>query len=514
MAEKSKNKQLVINMTATFISFIVSFGISFFLTPFIVKSLGATAYGFVGLTNNIISYTELVTIALNCMAGRFITIKYAQGKTNEANKYFSSVFYSNIILSALIVLVTGGCILYIEHIFDIPQTLISDVKLLLALLVINTIIGLMMNVFSIATFVKNRLELSSIRNIIASLIKAGVLSGLFIFWVPHLWYIGISGMLYTLYSSYANYRYTRILTPELKIRRTDFDYTKVKELLSSGIWGLLARLGTVLGSGLDLVIANLCIGAAAMGFFSLTKNVPTILLSLFASISAVFAPLFTTLYAKRQKKELQNELHKSIRLLGFLSSIPIACIFAFGDNFYSLWLPGEDYEKLQLLTILGCIGLVFSMPLDALWNIFIISNKLKYSTLFYIAVNIVVLIAVLLSTIFVKDSMILLFILASMRSFINMIRSLVFLPLYGAHCLELKKSIFYKPIIKATICTLFSCIIAFCIKNFLDITSWISFISATSLSAVCCLILNSFIILEKSDRHFIFSKIKKHIYYA
>ena len=226
MAETSKNKQLVINMTATFISFIVSFGISFFLTPFIVKSLGATAYGFVGLTNNIISYTELVTIALNCMAGRFITIKYAQGKTNEANKYFSSVFYSNIILSALIVLVTGGCILYIEHIFDIPQTLISDVKLLLALLVINTIIGLMMNVFSIATFVKNRLELSSIRNIIASLIKAGVLSGLFIFWVPHLWYIGISGMLYTLYSSYANYRYTRILTPELKIRRTDFDYTK------------------------------------------------------------------------------------------------------------------------------------------------------------------------------------------------------------------------------------------------------------------------------------------------
>lgn len=509
MTEISKNKQLAINMAATFVSFIVSFGISFFLTPFIVKSLGATAYGFVGLTNNIISYTELVTIALNCMAGRFITIKYAQGEIDEANKYFSSVFYSNIVLSAFILLVMGGCIIYIEQLFNIPEKLISDVKFLLVLLVANSIIGLMMNVFSIATFVKNRLELSSIRNIIASIIRASALFGLFGFLVPHLWYIGASGLLFTFYSTYANYRYTQILTPELKINRNNFDFKKIKELLSSGAWGLLARLGTILGSGLDLVIANLCIGAAAMGLFALTKNVPTILLSLFASISAVFAPLFTTLYAKHQKKELQNELQKSIRFLGFLSSIPIACIFVFGDDFYSLWLPGEDSEKLQLLTILGCTGLIFSMPLDALWNIFVVSNKLKYSTLFYIAINVVVLLTVLLSTIFVDDPMGLLLILAGTRSVINMIRSLIFLPLYGAYCLNLSKNTFYKPIMKAALCSLLSCIIAFVIKNVSNVTSWFSFILAVGISAIFCLTLNSFIILEKSDRIFVLNRIRK-----
>lgn len=93
MDDIKKNKRLTINIVATCISFIVSFGISFFLTPFIVKSLGAAAYGFVGLTNTIISYTELVTVALNALAGRFITIEYVRGRIDNANKYFSSVFF-------------------------------------------------------------------------------------------------------------------------------------------------------------------------------------------------------------------------------------------------------------------------------------------------------------------------------------------------------------------------------------------------------------------------------------
>ncbi len=50
---------MAINMIATAISFFVIFGINIFLTPFVVASLGTAAYGFVGLSNNIISYTQI-----------------------------------------------------------------------------------------------------------------------------------------------------------------------------------------------------------------------------------------------------------------------------------------------------------------------------------------------------------------------------------------------------------------------------------------------------------------------
>ena len=70
----TKNKQLLLNITSSLLTFIVGLGVNFFLTPFIVKHLGVEAYGFVNLSNNIISYAGLITVALNAMASRFIAI--------------------------------------------------------------------------------------------------------------------------------------------------------------------------------------------------------------------------------------------------------------------------------------------------------------------------------------------------------------------------------------------------------------------------------------------------------
>ena len=79
MKERSANRQLAINMIASLSTFAVGLGVRFFLTPYIVGTLGREAYGFIGLSADILSYTGLVTIALNSMAGRFVTIKYAAG---------------------------------------------------------------------------------------------------------------------------------------------------------------------------------------------------------------------------------------------------------------------------------------------------------------------------------------------------------------------------------------------------------------------------------------------------
>ena len=76
-----KNKELLINMISSIVSFVITMGISFFLTPFIVGKLGREAYGFIGLINNIISYASVVTIALNSMAGRFITLASDRAKS-------------------------------------------------------------------------------------------------------------------------------------------------------------------------------------------------------------------------------------------------------------------------------------------------------------------------------------------------------------------------------------------------------------------------------------------------
>ena len=81
-------KQTGINLIAQVIAFGINLGISFFLTPFIVEKIGVEANGFVSLANNFVEYAQLITISINSMAGRFITIKLHQKNPEDANKYF------------------------------------------------------------------------------------------------------------------------------------------------------------------------------------------------------------------------------------------------------------------------------------------------------------------------------------------------------------------------------------------------------------------------------------------
>ena len=96
------NRQLAVNLIAQIASFLVSFGISFFVTPYVTNKLGSDAYGFITLADNFVNYASLITIALNSMASRFITIKIYENKMDEANVYFNSVLIGNTILLSLI----------------------------------------------------------------------------------------------------------------------------------------------------------------------------------------------------------------------------------------------------------------------------------------------------------------------------------------------------------------------------------------------------------------------------
>jgi O-antigen/teichoic acid export membrane protein len=75
----NEKKRFAINAFAQIFSFTVSLSITFFLTPYIVSHLGTAAYGFVGLAQNFVSYAQLITIALNSMAGRVISNSYNKG---------------------------------------------------------------------------------------------------------------------------------------------------------------------------------------------------------------------------------------------------------------------------------------------------------------------------------------------------------------------------------------------------------------------------------------------------
>ena len=123
------NKRLAINMIANVIAFGVQFGINFVLTPYIINTLGSEAYGFVPLANNFISYVNIITVALNSMASRFLTIEMSQGHTKQAQVYFNSVLMANTALALILAVPSVLFVLFIDKFMNVPAGLLTDVQL-------------------------------------------------------------------------------------------------------------------------------------------------------------------------------------------------------------------------------------------------------------------------------------------------------------------------------------------------------------------------------------------------
>ena len=493
------NKRIGINFIAQILAFAINFSISFFLTPFIIENIGVEANGFVTLANTFVEYAQLFTVALNSMAGRFITIKIHQENYEDANKYFTSVVFANLFLSVLFTLVFAVAIVFLDRFLNISHSSVGDIKLLWAFIAANFILSLFTSTFSVSTFVTNRLDKSALINTRGVILRALILVVCFSFFRPYTFYVGIATILVGIHN-FISYYFCKVrLTPQLKTKKESFNFGYIKELVASGIWNTVNKLSSILSSGLDLLVCNIFVGGVAMGVLNLSKTVSNIVLSLFAMLSSIFAPQLTIAYANNDMAEMKKQLIFSVKLMGLFASIPIAILMVFGSTFYQLWVPSQDAELLQLLTRLTCFNLIFALPLEPLYNIFTVRNKIKVSSIALICFSAASILTVFVGLFFIQDDTVKIIYIASVGAFYNVVRLLTFLPIYGAKCLDFKRTTFYPVIVRNTLSVILLTAVCVGLKLLINVDSWLKLIAVCIGVALIGLVINTLTLFNKED---------------
>lgn len=482
-----KTKRMAINMIANIVSFVVNAGISILLTPHIVRNLGGEAYGFIPLANNFVSYVSIITVALNSMASRFISIEIVAKNHKKANLYFNSVLIANIVMSLFLMIPSIMIILNLENILRIPDHLLSDVRMTFVFVFINTILALIFNVFSIVTFATNRLDLRSIRMIQGYMIRVIVIVALFFLFDPKIYFVTATTIVVTIFTSITDMKYTKKLLPFIKLKWSEFQWSLVKTLISSGIWNSLNQVSSVLTSTIDLLIANMMIDSVAGGQFAIVKTIPLFIQAFAAMLSNVFTPQFVILYAKKETKELTATILNSTKISGLMMTLPISFLLIMGDIFYSLWTPDEDIQKLQALSIWVLLPLVISGSIQTLFNIYSVTNKLKVPSLVLFVNG---LLNSALTLLLLRYTTLDLFAIASVTAILSMVRDLVFTPVYAAKCLNLKWTTFYKSILNGFIYSAVTLVIVISIRLLFSIESWSALILSGFVTSLFALGIN------------------------
>lgn len=501
-----KNKQLIINLATTLFVLIINIIINFGLSRYIVDAIGESAYGFVSLANTFVSYATIFTTALNSMASRFITIDIFNKKIKSANQFFSSVLIANGVVILILIIPSIISIAFLEYLVNVPTEILIDVKILFALIFLNFFINLIGGVFTIATYCKNKLYLSSLRNMESSIIKVAIIVLLFILFKPATFYIGIATLIASIYVLLFNINYTKKLLPDIKIKKENFSIKKIKTLLSSGLWNSITNLGNVLADGLDLIISNLAIDASTMGIVAIAKVPSNVINTIIASLATVFQPQTIEYYAKGDVENVKNETIKGMKISGVFGNIPFCYIAIFSFSFCAVWMPNIALKTLSILSIITFINIFTGGLTTPLYNIFTITNNVKGNAILSLATGAVSTIIVL---ILLNITNLGVYAIVGVSAIVIFFKGFIIVPCYASKCLDIKYTSFFPPILRYFASSIIMIAVFYLISLFLTVNNWIGIFISVLICGIVGLIINFIVMLGKAEREF-FIKIVKN----
>lgn len=489
-------KQLVINLFANIISFGTSLLISFVLTPYLISSIGKAAYSFYPMSNNFVSYLTIITVALNSMASRFITVEIVKNNLGRAKTYYSSVFFANVIMIGVLSIPILLIIIFINSLLNIPLNLVTDVRLLFSLIFGSMIISVITSVFGVATFAKNRLDLRSAGDIFQGLLKIGLFVWLFSQFKPSIVFVGLVALILSITNLFIQIIITRKLLPDFNLSYKYFDFRAVKELLASGIWNSINSLGDLLLMGVSLLLANIFLGASASGELSIVQILPQFISSIIIMLFSVFLPRITHIYAEGNKEEIVKEITFSQKVIGLFSSTPIVLIIIFGHDFFNLWVPNEDTYKLEVLSAITMIPLIIHGNMWTVYGLNIVLNKVRIPSLLLIVCG---LLNVITCYIMLKYCISSIYIIPIVNGIISLLYYFFFVPTYASSQLNVKKYTFHIHIIKSLLYSTIIIIIGLIIKQHIVISTWVEFFLWGGIFGIVGLLCNTIFVLNKDD---------------
>lgn len=297
MSEMGEKKQLVVNMAAALVTFAVQVGINFILTPYITTKLGAEAYGFVNLSNTMVNYITILTVAITSMASRFISIALFRDDKRGARAYYSSTLATLVACVVAVAVPALVCIFAIDKLLNISAGLVGDVKLLMLFVLANFSLSISSSNLSIGFYTKNMLYVGSIINAIGHAIRALCMVILFALLPTSVSIVGFAAFAATSFVQGAYFWWKRKLLPDLRFSMRDVDPARAAEVAKAGAWNSVSQLGSTLSSGLDLIVCNLLLGGAAMGTLSVSRVIRSAIDSIGGATMSAFQPTLTKYYA-------------------------------------------------------------------------------------------------------------------------------------------------------------------------------------------------------------------------
>ena len=266
------NKKIALNTLILYAKLIIMIVISFMVSRYVLKALGASDFGLYNVVGGVVSMMNLLATSMIATSYRFVAVELGKGEKGNVNKVYNTILAIHVALAGLLVLIgeTVG-IYYIHNYLNVATEKIPDAVFVLRLSIWATVFTVISVPADGLIVAKEKFVYTAILKIATTLLTLLLVIYLNYYGGNRLRVYAVIMAIIHLLTPIGYQIYCWIKMPEcvrFNINRNKKDY---KEVLSFTGWmfiGAVACIGRIQGAAM---IINLFFGTvlnAAFGFAS------------------------------------------------------------------------------------------------------------------------------------------------------------------------------------------------------------------------------------------------------
>ena len=375
----STKKRFAINVSMNWAATAVSMIVPFFLTPFVVRHLGSSAYGVWILAVAITSYLGLLDLGLRSAVIRFVSKAQAQGEPTEANRAIAAALWLRVIIAGGVSVVSATLAYATPHFFKIPPELRQAAQITVLMCALGVAITLVTGVFGAVLTAIHRFDLLSSITMGQTVFRAGgvlilLRSGRGLVSLAY-WEAGVI-LIAGLTTCFVAWK----IFPACRIRVFRPDNEVLRMLWSYSVTTFVFMMAVQVIVNTDSIVVGAFLSVGMVTFFTIGASLVGYAQQVSGAVSSTFIPMASGLEASGRYEDLQKMLIRGTQaMLGLALPIAVALFFR-GKTFITLWMGPQYGQVSETILRILMISLFLSMADATAGSIMMAMGKHKGMT--------------------------------------------------------------------------------------------------------------------------------------
>ncbi|OAN92184.1 hypothetical protein A8B84_16725 [Marinobacter sp. EhC06] len=338
------------------IALLTGMGISFFMMPFLIRSLGDHWYGLWILVASTLGFYGVFDMGLASATQRYISHALATDDHDRLNTILSNSLFIYCIIAAFAVVATVIIFFCAPLFFDSSEDT-KTFQFIIFVMGCTFAIHFVMNAYYGILSAYLRFDIQAIVDIIKTVLRASCIYLIFQL-NPSVINLALITVLFDLVAQYlilkAAQREAKWISPSMTFVSKD----GIRELMGFGINSFIMFIGQqTRDRGPHFAIAGI-LSIASVTLFQIASQLIQYLNQLQSSLLGVLMPSFTRLYGEEKNEELLRNYLFSLKLSGLTASFLCGGIITLGDSFITFWI-GPGYDQAYNAVALMALGYFF-----------------------------------------------------------------------------------------------------------------------------------------------------------